>query len=196
MTDSPLEELEHHEHLEHAEHAALSHDPLILQVTFTIAVLAVAAAIAASLETTESDAAIVSKNDAVLVQDQATDQWGFANSKSLRKKVFEIAADSGGAKTDAYTKSAKHEGEDEETAKAAAKGLETRRDAYLEQAERHERRHSRLTVASTLLHMAIAIATLAILLHRRWPWIAAILLSLVGAAIGVWAYLPLGLGVS
>src|SRR5580698_5486918 len=113
MSDSPLEELEHHEHAEHAHHAAESGDPLILQVTFTIAVLAVAAAISASLETTESDAAVVAKNDAVLAQDQATDQWGFANSKSLRKKVFELAADAGNGKTDAYVKSAKHEGEDE-----------------------------------------------------------------------------------
>ena len=40
MSDSPLEELEHHEHAEHAHHAHESGDPLILQVTFTIAVLA------------------------------------------------------------------------------------------------------------------------------------------------------------
>src|SRR5271165_4750427 len=112
MSDSPLEELEHHEHAEHAEHAAHAHNPLISQVTFTIAVLAVVAAITASLETTESDAAIAAKNDAVLAQDQATDQWGFANSKSLRKKVYEIAADAGGAKAAAYAKSATKEGVD------------------------------------------------------------------------------------
>jgi preprotein translocase subunit SecF len=191
-SDSPLEELEHHEHAEHAHHAALSGDPLILRVTFTIAVLAVAAAIGASLETTESDAAIVAKNDAVLAQDQATDQWSFANSKSLRKKVFELAADNGGAKADAYIKSAKHEGEDEDKAQATAKAFEAKRDAALERAERHEHRHGRLTVSSTLLHTAIAIATLSILMHRRWPWYAAIALSLAGAAVGVWAFLPMG----
>src|SRR5215831_9049492 len=93
MSDSPLEEVEHHEHAEHAAHAAESGNPLISQVTFTIAVLAVVAAISASLETTESDAAIGRKNDAVLAQDQATDQWGLANSKSLREKLYQIAAD-------------------------------------------------------------------------------------------------------
>src|SRR5580704_7237791 len=121
MSDSPLEELEHHEHLEHAEHAAETGDSLISQVTFTIAVLAVAAAIAASLETTESDGAIVAKNDAVLAQDQATDHWSFANSKSLRKKVYEIAADAGGAKAAGYVKSAAREGVDEVKAQALAK---------------------------------------------------------------------------
>jgi len=189
MTDSPLEELEHHEHAEHAAHAAHAGDPLISQVTFTIAVLAVVAAISASLETTESDAAIAAKNDAVLAQDQATDQWGFANSKSLRKKVYEIAADQGGPRAGAYGQSAAHEGADQKKAQADATALEKKRDAALERAETHEVRHGRLTVASTLLHMAIAIATLAIILHRRWPWITALVLSAAGVAVAGWAYL-------
>ena len=44
MSDSPLEEMETHEQAEHAEHASKENDPLISQVTFTIAVLAVVAA--------------------------------------------------------------------------------------------------------------------------------------------------------
>jgi hypothetical protein len=186
MTDSPLEELEHHEH---AEHAAKSGDPLVLQVTFTIAVLAVAAAISASLETTESDAAIQAKNDAVLAQDQATDFWGFANSKSLRRKVYDLAIDQGGPKVGDYKKALQHEADDQAAATARAKGFEQKRDAALAHAERHERRHGRLTVSSTLLHMAIAIATLAILLNRRWPWATALALSAAGAVVCVWAYL-------
>jgi hypothetical protein len=189
MSDSPLEELEAHEHAEHAEHAAHAGDSLISMVTFTIAVLAVVAAIAASLETTESDAAIVAKNDAVLAQDQATDHWGFANSKSIRKKLFDIAADQGGAKAAAYGKSSAHEDADEKKAQADAQGFEAKRDAALKEAEVHEARHGRLTVASTLLHMAIAIATLAIILHRRWPWFTALGLSAVGLAAAGWAYL-------
>jgi hypothetical protein len=189
MTDSPLEELEHHEHAEHAAEAAESRNPLLSQVTLTIAVLAVVAAIAASLETTESDNAIQAKNDAVLAQDQATDQWGFANSKSLRKKVYEIAADQGGAKAAGYARSAAHEAVDEKTAQAQANALQQKVRADLERSERFEVRHGRLTVASTLLHMAIAIATLAIILSRRWPWTAALALSLAGVVVAIWAYL-------
>jgi hypothetical protein len=186
---SPLEELEHHEHAEHAAHAAHSGDKLISQVTFTIAVLAVLAAISASLETTESDAAIAARNDAVLVQDQATDQWGYANSKSLRRKVYEIAADQGGERAAGYAKSAAHEGADQQKAQADAKALETKRDQALELSETHETRHGRLTIASTLLHMAIAIATLGIILHRRWPWFTSLALSGAGVVVAVWAYL-------
>jgi len=190
MSDSPLEEVENHEHAEHAAHAAETGDSLISQVTFTIAVLAVVAAVAASLKTTESDAAISAKNDAVLVQDQATDQWGFANSKSLRKNIYVIAADAAaGPKAAAYAKSAAKESADSDKAKAAAQAFEAKRETFLQAGETHEVRHGRLTVASTLLHMAIAIATLAIILHRRWPWYAALALSGGGLAVGAWAYL-------
>ncbi|HEX3920434.1 MAG TPA: DUF4337 family protein [Caulobacteraceae bacterium] len=189
MSDSPLEELEHHEHAEHAEHAAHSGNPLLSQVTFTIAVLAVVAAISASFETTESDAAIAAKNDAVLAQDRATDQWSFANSKSVRNKLYLLAADAGGDHAAAYNKTATHEAADEAKAQADAKAFEDKRDQALERAEVHEVRHGRLTVASTLLHMAIAIATLAIILSRRWPWFAALALSLAGLAAAAWAYL-------
>jgi hypothetical protein len=189
MSDSPLEELENHEHAEHATHAAETGDSLISQVTFTIAVLAVVAAIAASLETTESDAAIGAKNDAVLAQDQATDQWGFANSKALRKNIYAIAADAPGPKAAAYAKSVAKESAGEDKAKLDAQAFEAKRESYLKAGETHEVRHGRLTVASTLLHMAIAIATLAIILHRRWPWFAALALSAGGLAVGAWAYL-------
>jgi hypothetical protein len=157
-------------------------------VTFTIAVLAVVAAIAASLETTESDKAIVAKNDAVLAQDQATDAWGLANSKSLRKKVYELAADADAAKAVADLKAAAHEGGDEATAQAVAKGFEHQRDAALARSEVFEARHSRLTISSTLLHMAIAIATLSILLRKRWPWFTALALSAAGLLAGAWAF--------
>jgi hypothetical protein len=189
MSDSPLEEFEMHEHAEHAEHAAHSGSALISQVTMTIAVLAVAAAVVASLETTEGDKTIVAKNDAVLEQNKATDQWNFYQAKSLKKNIYTLAADQGGPKAADYAKTAAKNETDQADIKKLATGLEARRDAASEAAEVHERRHGRLTIASTLLHMSIAIATLAIILTRRWPWLASLALAAGGAALAVWAYL-------
>jgi hypothetical protein len=112
-----------------------------------------------------------------------------ANSKSLRKKLYEIAADQGGAKAGVYAKLAAHEDADQRKAQADAKALEARRDQALERSETHEMRHGRLTIASTLLHMSIAIATLAIILRRRWPWLSALGLSGAGLVAAAWAYL-------
>lgn len=189
MTDSPLEELEAHEHAEHAHHAAHDEDPLISRVTLTIAVMAVIAAIGGSLETTEGDKTIVAKNEAVLLQNQATDAWNEYEAKSLKKNLYTIAADQPGPRAAGYAKIAAQNADDQKGVQKHAKDFEAARDKRGEEAEVHERRHGRLTIASTLVHMAIAIATLAIILRRPWPWITAIGLCAAGLGLGVWAYL-------
>ena len=189
MSDSPFEEIEAREHAEHAEHAAHENNPLVSQVTLTIAVMAVIAAVGASIETTEGDRTIVAKNEAVLQQNQATDAWNEYEAKSLKKNLYAIAADQSGPKAEGYAKIAAQNADDQKGLQKKAKAFEEARDKKSEEAEVHERRHGRLTIASTLLHMAIAIATLAIILQRRWPWLTAIALTAAGLGLGAWAYL-------
>jgi hypothetical protein len=189
MSDSPFEEMEAHEHAEHAAHAAHEEDPLVSRVTLTLAVMAVLAAVGASLETTEGDKTIVAKNDAVLEQNRATDAWNEYEAKSLKKNLYAIAADTPGPKSAGYAKVAAQNADDQKKIQVQAKGFEAVRDRLGEQAEVHERRHGRLTIASTLLHMAIAIATLAILLKRDWPWFVALALTAGGVGLAIWAFL-------
>jgi len=189
MSDSPFEEMEAHEHAEHAEHAAHEKDSLLSQVTLTIAIMAVVAAIGGSLEETEGDKSIVAKNEAVLKQDQATDQWDEFEAKSVKKNLYSIAAAQGGPNAAANTKESAKNGVDQLKVQAKAQGFEAQSRAASEDAEVHERRHGRLTLASTLLHMAIAIATLAIILHKRWPWLTSLALAAVGLGLAAWAYL-------
>lgn len=191
MSDSPLEEIEAHEAAERAADAAEEQkkDTFNSQVTLTIAVMAVIAAIGGSLETSEGDKTIVAKNDAVLQQNQATDTWNEYEAKSVKKNIYAIAADQPGPKQGAYAKVVAQNAADQKELAEKAKKFEEVRHQYSEQAEVHERRHGRLTIGSTLLHMAIAIATLSIILRRRWPWLTAIGLTALGIGIGVWAYL-------
>ena len=72
---------------------------------------------------------------------------------------------------------------------ASGKALEKERDEHLKASETAEGRHHRLTVAATLLHMGIAISTIAIIAGKRWPWLASLVLGVAGSAIAVWAYL-------
>jgi hypothetical protein len=189
MSDSPLEELEAHEHAHHAVHAAHDENPLVSRVTVSIALMAVLAAVGASLETTEGDKTIVAKNDAVLAQNKATDAWNEYEAKSLKKNLYAIASDTPGPKSAGYAKIAAQNADDQKGVQKQAKAFEAARDEMGERAEVHERRHGRLTIASTLLHMAIAIATLAILLKRPWPWFTAIALSAAGVSVAAWAFL-------
>src|SRR5476649_2047669 len=94
--------LEAHENAEHAEHAAHARDPFVSRVSITVAVLAVMAATAGSLETVEGGRAITQSSEAVLAQDKATDAWNEYQADSLKRHMYEIAADSGGPKAEEY----------------------------------------------------------------------------------------------
>ena len=181
--------LEAHEHAEHAEHASHEHDTFTSMVTITIAVLAVLAATAGSLETVEAGGAINSASEAVLKQDQATDNWGFSNSKAIRKNLYLIAEDQNPAKADDYEKARAKADGDEEKARERATDLEKERDQLLATSRQHEHKHHWLTAAATLLEVGIAICTVAIITKRRLFWIGSLILAAGGLGLLGFAYL-------
>jgi hypothetical protein len=190
MSESPTE---HFEHAEHAEHVALSGDSFLAKVSVTIAILAVIAATVGSLETIETAAAISDKNAAVLLQNRATDTWNFYQAKSIKKNMYQIAA---AATVEAqpqavdFKANAVREGNDEQAVLKKAEALEHDTEVKLIDSEAHEHRHHVLTIAVTLLHVSIAIATIAIIMRgRRWPWYTAMLLGAVGTVGAATAYL-------
>lgn len=189
MSDSPIEEMENREHVEHAEHAAHTGNKLVAWVSMTIAVLAVLSAVFGSLETVVSGQALSQKNEAVLAQSKASDSWAFYQAKSLKKHVYTVGAAAAGAPSDKFLAIAKADGADEDAIQAEARKFEKERDAHLTESGAAEDRHHKLTVAATLMHMAIAIATIAIITRRRWPWQASLLLGALGSVVGVIAYL-------
>ncbi|CAN5154885.1 hypothetical protein BH09PSE2_BH09PSE2_07930 [soil metagenome] len=122
---------EAHEHSEHAEHAAHEHDPFISRATITIAILAVLAAGAGSLETVESGGAIVAASKAVLSQERATDDWAFYQAKSIKKNLYGIAADGGGPNAAAYKAQQAKNAADESKVEEKAKGEEEDRNRLM-----------------------------------------------------------------
>jgi hypothetical protein len=182
--------LETNEHREHAEHAAHAHDPFVTRVSITIAVLAVVTALIGSLEITENGGAITASSRAVLAQDRATDSWGAFQSASLKKHMYDLAAGAADPARAAALKgqSAKYV-KDQAGYGDAAKRQEDNRDRALEDSERHEHRHHRLTIAAALLQIGIAISTVAIVTGRRSFWWGSLLLGVVGALLGASAYI-------
>ncbi len=186
MSESPTEQFEH---MEHAEHVAHSGDNFMSTVAVTIAALAVIAATVGSLETIESGAAGASKNDAVLLQTKASDQWAFFQAKSLKKNLYEIGAAGNAAKQDAYTAQANRYDKESADIQKDAKELEHKSEEALHEAEHHLHRHHVLTIAVTFLHVAIAVATISIITKgQRWPWYVALALAVVGVFTTASAY--------
>jgi hypothetical protein len=187
MSDDPV--LDAREHAEHAEHAAHERDPFISRVSLTVAVLAVLAAAAGSLETVEGGRAITLSSEAVLAQDQATDAWNEYQADSLKRHMYEIAADAGGAKADSYRRDIDQQRGDQQKAQAKALDAQKERDALTRQSARREERHHWLTGAATLIEIGIALSTVAIITRRRLFWLGALGLGAVGLALFAIAYL-------
>ena len=192
MSEMPTEDFEHTEHAMHAHHESEGGNKFIGTVAMSIAVLAVVAATVGSLETLEDGNAISAKNEAVLFQNKATDSWNFFEAKSLKKNMYEIAAATaadGPVKDDFLAKVKKNEDDSVDIQKEAKK-LEAESVAKLVEGDVHEHRHHILTGAVTLLHIGIAMATIAIVTGgKRWPWYASILLGLGGVAATAYAYM-------
>jgi len=181
--------LEAHEHAEHAQHAAHLRDPFITRVSITVAILAVMAAAAGSLETVEASRAITESSEAVLAQDKATDGWNEYQADSLKRHMYEIASAAGGPKAEDYRKDVKDQRESQGKAREKAVEAEQERDVRLRSSAAHERRHHWLTGAATLVEIGIALSTVAIITSRRSFWFSAVGLGVVGAVLFGCAYL-------
>lgn len=180
--DAPLEA---QEHTEHAEHAAHARDPFISKVSITVAVLAVLAATAGSLETVEGGQAITELSEAVLAQDQATDAWNEYQADSLKRHMYEIAAENG--LTHFKDDSVAERGA-QAKARTKAVAAEKERDIKRLESTRHESRHHWLTGAATLIEIGIALSTVAIITRRQAFWLSAMGLGATGMALFAIAY--------
>jgi hypothetical protein len=181
--------LDAHEHREHAEHASHERDGFVGRVSITVAVLAVLAASAGSLETVEAGGAITASSEAVLAQDKATDAWNEYQADSLKRHLYGVAAGAGGAHATEYQATAKEQGAKQTEVRARAEENEGERDKLMAASRAHERRHHWLTVAATLLEIAIAVCTVAIVTRRRSFWMGSLALGCVGVAVLAGAYL-------
>jgi hypothetical protein len=180
--DAPLEV---HEHAEHAEHAAHARDPFISKVSITVAILAVLAATAGSLESVEGGRAITESSEAVLAQDQATDAWNEYQADSLKRHMYDIAAENG---LSHFQDDSIAERKAQAKAQITARGAEAERDTKRAQSARHESRHHWLTGAATLIEIGIALSTVAIITRRQAFWFSAMGLGATGMALFAIAY--------
>ena len=157
-------------------------------VTITVAVLAVMAAAAGSMETVEGGLAITASSEAVLSQDKATDMWNEYQADSLKKHMYTIAADQGGPHEAEFRKTAKEQTEKQNEIKKRATENEAERDRLTRESAGHEHRHHWLTGAATLIEIGIALSTVAIITRRRPFWYSAVGLGLVGLALAGMAF--------
>jgi hypothetical protein len=171
-----IEEL--HEMEEDAEHSA--HDPSLLPVTFTMAVMAVVLA-ATTLVGHRAH------TEELLLQSKATDQWAYYQAKNIREHTYELFLDLlsvSTVKDPAQAEVVKGKYTQEVArSKEELKEIETEARAFESEVALQQRRANRFDLGEVCLDAAIVIASLTLLTKRRQFWQLGILMGVAGVGI-------------
>lgn len=173
-----------HEH--ELEHHAQSGDNLAGQVAIFTAVLATLGAIVSYQGGATQNAAMLMKNEAVLKNTQASDQWSLYESKSNKGHLMELAAELAPAEKQGYYKQQLEKyAKDKQEVKAKAEALEAESEQANRESEHLMHPHHKLAQAMTLIQIAISLASITVLTRKRWLFATAGVAAVGG--IVLWA---------
>ena len=157
---------------EHAVEEAVEKDQqsLTQKIALMTAVLATVGAIVSYQSGSAQNEAMFLKNQSILKQAEASDQWAFFQAKSVKSHIDDATA---ALTTDPETKArflAAKMTEDKEKAeiRVEAQKLQAESRRLGEESEAKLRPHERLALALSGLQIAIALAAITILTKRRW----------------------------
>ena len=170
-----MEATEAQELQEHAEHGA--HESTMRPVAFTMSVLAVLVAITTVLGHR-------THTQAVLFQNQATDQWNEYQAKKIRSYNTSLAADVLGtvaiADKDAAAKTAKAYAAHQKKWDDELKDEQEKAEALTTRVEQAEARADRYDLSEALLEIGLVITSVTLLTRNRLYWYFGIAFSAGG----------------
>ena len=158
-------------------------DSLNQKIALMTAILATVGALVSYQSGSAQNEAMFLKNQSILKQAEASDQWAFYQAKSVKSHLDEATA---ALATDPEVRGkflADKTKEDQEKAEiqTEARKLQAESRRLGEESEAKLRPHERLALALTFLQIAIALAAITVLTKRRWLLWS----SVVSAAIGI-----------
>ncbi len=195
MSEEPLDTAELHSQLEetreHVEHAQHGHDPhhaphkshpWTLQLSLSTALIAVLAAVSSLQSGASENAALLEKNEAIMAQAKATDQWSYFQAKSTKAAIYAAQAegiDRPEVAQKLLAKSEKYKEEQADIEKEARK-LEAETDEHGKVGEELLHHHHRFALAVTIFQVAIALSAIAALTKRKPLWFGSLLVGIAG----------------
>ena len=163
--------------LEAAEHPSR----WVVYLSFTTAIVAVFAAIAALESGSYANEALLQKNEAVLAQAKASDQWAYYQAKSVKSTIYATQATAFKSSNPDLAAKAQQEAERYATEEAeiskAAKELEKEAHQETELSGRSLEHHHRFAYAVTMFQVSIALAAVAALSRQKAMWLVGLMIS-------------------
>jgi hypothetical protein len=99
--------------------------------------------------------------------------------------MYEIAAEQPGVDVGKLRAKAQTHADEEATLQTKAKAKEAEVAHQVALSESAMERHHRLTYATNIVHLAIAIASISIIVRRRWLWVASLVCLAAGIVVGL-----------
>ena len=147
-------------------------------LALTTAIIAVIAAIASLLSGSYANEALLQKNDAVLNQNKASDQWNYYQSKGIKKNLAESFYEQN--KTDTLKGEISKYSKEQKDIQVQAQNYEKQVNEANQKSGALFEKHHQEALAVTFFQIAIALAAMSALLKRKSFWIFSILLALIG----------------
>jgi hypothetical protein len=184
MPEESLETHELREKLEEArEHAQHGGPQWTLYLSLSTAIIAVFAAIGSLESGANESQALLAKNEAILAQSKATDQWAYYQAKGTKAAIFEVQAEAASSRElaaklgERREKYKKEQDEIEQEARKLEQEVKTH-DAMGEDFFHH---HHWFALSVTIFQVSIALSAIAALTRRKPLWWVSMLLGIAGA---------------
>ena len=171
---------------EHIIEEQAHHGPgLSQQIAIFTALLSAAGAVISYQGSTSQYEAIQAKNEALLQESLAMDQWNEYQAASNKAHLMQVAADLVAANQRAsYLDQAQKYSEEKKAIRDKAQVFEKQATAANQESERMTHPHHRLQQAITLLQIAIALASVTALTRVRWLFVLSGLAAI--GTTGLW----------
>ena len=182
----------HGPHDHQLEHAAQhgSTDQFSGRIAVLTAILATAGALMSYQGGATQANASLFKNNAAIKKTEASNQWNYYQAKSSKQNLSELGMQLvDDARKPVFEREAKRYDAEKAQIKLAAEKFEQASAEFNEKSEAQMHQHHRWAQATTALQIAIAMAAIALLTKKRWLEKAVFVMSGVGLAVGVLAYL-------
>ncbi len=148
-------------------------------LAITTAIIAVLAAIASMRSGALANDAILAKNDAILSQAKASDQWNYYQAKGIKKNLADSISivhpdpklEAAAAKYDA----------DQKEIKAEADKLVGEVAKANKESEEGLKHHEMAALSVTFFQIAIALSAMAALMRQKWFWVMSLGLAVAGS---------------
>src|SRR5947208_2490265 len=158
MPEEEFETAEFKERLEqateHALEAAEHRSRWVVYLSFSTALIAVLAAVAALESGSYSNEALLQKNEALLAQAKASDQWSYYQAKSVKATVYATQAESSKSSNPDFAKKAQAEADryalEEQEIRKTATELEKEVIENSELSEKSMEHHHRFAYCVTM----------------------------------------------